>query len=162
MVALGIFLPERSDRGLEYFALRRANVQLDDVDDARGDVFGQFIAQQRNDHLIAGNDDLVDAFFSGNARDDIDHFLGVLGAEVVDVALITGLRPATDLMAFRLDALDVINLFDSVAGEYENPRRVGIRKDGDVARELVDESGQRIKVQLIGDVDVMAIEWRNQ
>ena len=58
--------------------LRGADIQLDHVDDPIADVFRQLFAQQRHDHFVAGNDDLVDPLVSDEPGDHIHHFLGVM------------------------------------------------------------------------------------
>ena len=129
--------------------LGRARVEPDDVDDAPGDILRQVLAQQRHDHILGRQHDFVDRLVADDACDVLGDFLRVLRMEVLDVALIAGLRPAALLVVFGLGPLDPVRPLQRVHGEHEQARRGRVGDDGQITGVFVEDACQRIEVRLV-------------
>ena len=142
--------------------LGRADVERQRVDDLFGDLLAELIAQQRQDHLVAGEQDRRDAFVADEPGERIRHLLRMLQVVVVDVALIARLRPAAHLVPAGLGSLDCGGLLDSVRRDDEQPRLAGVGDQHDEPGIAIDQMRERIEVRLIRNVQTVPIDGRGE
>ena len=80
------------------------------------------VAYQRQHDFVAGDDNLGNVLALDDLLERFDDLLDVLQVEVLDVALVAGLRPAALRRALRLDARDLF-LRDDLAGREDHDAR---------------------------------------
>ena len=94
---------------------------------------GNSLLHQRHEHVVAADDDLLDAFGAHHAIEHVRNLLDVLLVVLADVALVARLRPAADLRLLRLDALDLVLPYHLAGAEDEDAGEVRVGDDGRIA-----------------------------
>jgi len=109
----------------------------------------QVFFEERNRHLIPGQDDVTDFVFADNLSQAFHDLFGVLLVRVPHTPLVPGLRPSTHLDSMDFLAFHLLRPDDMVEPEDEDTRRVRIRKHRGVPRVLLIETGQMIQMRLV-------------
>jgi hypothetical protein len=71
--------------------LGRSDVKPQHIDKLGGEPLGQLLLEQRDDHVVAGNDYLINLLGSYNLIETFDRFLHMLQVHVLDMPLEPGL-----------------------------------------------------------------------
>src|SRR5687767_12730354 len=82
--------------------------------------------------------------------------------KVIDMALEARLRPAANHALVGFCVLYAGLGFKAIQTKYDNAGGIRIADNGGISRILVDESGQRVKVRLIQNVEFIAVDRRNE
>src|ERR1039457_6150778 len=115
----------------------------------------QLFPQERNHHLISGEDDVTYFVFTDDLSQALDDLFGVLLVRVPYPPLVAGLRPSTHLDPMNLLAFYLLRIDDLAKPEDEDARRVRVGKHRGVSWVLLIEAGEVIQMRLVVGVDAV-------
>ena len=132
------------------------------IDDPLGEVLGHLVAQERRDHFVARDQDVVDVLPLDDVIESIHDFLGVVQVEILDVPLVARLRPAALRGPARLDALDLPIVHDFAGGDHEDACRIRVRHHRGISRKQRFDPRQGVEVRAVADVQPMLVDWSRE
>src|SRR5436309_12210827 len=114
------------------------NLEFQDVDDLRRELFRELVLDQRNVDVIAGEHDMLDFLLAHDAFEHVNQFSRVIGLKLLDMTLVALLRPSSTSRAVDLVAFDRFGSDRSAATKDEHARSMAISQNHRVDRVLIE------------------------
>jgi hypothetical protein len=155
-----LVLGERPAGRFHHLLLGGAHLETEDADHLLCQDLRKVLPQQRHDDVVTGEKDVFGTVLPHDPSERFHDVFRVMQVVVLDVPLVSHLRPAARVGARKLLALHVLPLDRAAAAEHEDARVVRVGKKDRVARVAVHDAGEWIKVRSVADGQAVPLDRR--